>query len=208
MPQPPASAHCFSSGSIGTPLRHVPSRLETKKSSLSASPPKNSCNWKPLMTTPTAIRSSSPPTNTLNRNVRCSAAPLDSRSPARSAFISSESSSDQSSSIQQSRARRKRVPRRALEVNPLRDVLGDALQLLPASGLPACVGASPLRGVGRRLHPQLLLALPPFLPLFEQDGTDGDEDEVEDEYLASLSIRRPDVPLKDGVGQRQHRRKD
>src|SRR5947209_10959315 len=58
------------------------------------------------------------------------------------------------------------------------------------------------RREARRLAP-ILLVLPALL---HQHGPDGDEDEVEDEYLRALAVGRPDVALKDRVGQRQHRR--
>src|SRR4051812_10355947 len=57
-----------------------------------------------------------------------------------------------------------------------------------------------------RLPQELLLPLTILAPLLHQNRPDGDEDEVEDEYLRALTISSPDVPLKYRVGQCQHRR--
>src|SRR5918911_4645398 len=45
-------------------------------------------------------------------------------------------------------------------------------------------------------------------PLFQQHEPDGDKNKIEDQKLCALAKGRADVPLKDGIGQSEHHRKD
>src|SRR2546423_3506345 len=244
MPQPfPAlRAQSAASPPKKTPRRSDCRRALPKRSYVSASPPKNSCKRKALMSVPTATRTSRAPTKTWSRKRRSRSPAFAMRTPEKSAAHAQSSTADAppgtvsataAARATESAARRAFIPliqdfcparsiqQKRAAPQPARAPGRSASNLQNVVRAPSGVrGARPRgrergarrafnaqrfeRRQARRLAPSILV-LPALL---HQHGPDGDEDEVEDEYLRALPVGRPDVALEDGVGQRQHRRED
>src|SRR2546421_37870 len=138
------------------------------------------------MSVPTATRTSSPPTNTWSRKRRSRSSALPMMTPAKSATHAQSSTADAPPGTVSATAAARATESAARRAHRARHAQGFECRK------------------ARSLAP-LSLVLPTLL---RQHGPDGDEDEVEDQYLRALAVGRPDVPLEDRIREREHRRED